>query len=679
VPRETVEVNILANIDKAVKNINKFGTSLQNAGKKLSLFVTAPLVGLGIAAVKSAADMEMQQAAFETMLGSAEKARDMLAQLTQFAAKTPFQLTDLAQGTKTLLGFGVEAQKVLPYLRQLGDVAQGNSGRFQQLTLAFAQIQATGRLMGQDLLQLINAGFNPLQVISEQTGKSMAELKKQMEKGGISAEQVAEAFKIATAEGGRFYGGMEKASQTLNGLVSTLKDNLALLGRSLAEILLPALKRITERAIQIAQHFQNLDERTRRIIVGMVGFAAAVGPVLIGIGSLMKAIKTATIIMHAFNLTNPIGWIILATAAAATLAYVIVKNWRQIELAAKRVFTVVRDYLVWNFGKVVEAVGFLAAQVVNAFNWIKSKVSREEFVPVENVFEGFLDKLQATRMEMYDAGLSAEEYRKQLEALRKEKERAESVPIPALPTLPTSPEMPTGLAAPTVELPEMNALTAARESGTVAIDAQTQALIALDHELERFGKLTDNSIDRNALMAQSFENMRWEAEQWANFLANTAVDAYQQSFEALGEAIIKGEEGWKSLGQVMKDTIAGLLRALGQQALVEAALQFARPFGLGVASGLRYLAAAATAFTAAGIVKSLAKGGSFETSGPQMVMVGDNPGGRERVDVTPVSSAGAQRDVPIHVVINLDGRVLSDFMTRASRNGQIRIDPRTVK
>ena len=77
--------------------------------------------------------------------------------------------------------------------------------KLSSLTLAFSQVQSTGRLMGQDLLQMIGQGFNPLQIISEKTGRSMADLKKDMENGAISADMVTEAFKIATSEGGRFF------------------------------------------------------------------------------------------------------------------------------------------------------------------------------------------------------------------------------------------------------------------------------------------------------------------------------------------------------------------------------------------------------------------------------------------------------------------------------------------
>jgi tape measure domain-containing protein len=186
--------------------------------------VTAGVVALGASMINSASRFEQSEVAFTTMLGSAQKAKSMLAEMQDFAKKTPFELTDIQKAGQTLLAFGLEANSILPNLKMIGDVAMGNKEKFNHLTLAFAQVQSTGRLMGQDLLQMVNQGFNPLQIISEKTGKSMASLKEAMEDGAISAEMVSEAFKVATSQGGRFFGGMEAQSKTFAGMVSNLAD-----------------------------------------------------------------------------------------------------------------------------------------------------------------------------------------------------------------------------------------------------------------------------------------------------------------------------------------------------------------------------------------------------------------------------------------------------------------------
>ena len=120
------------------------------------------------------------------------------------------------------MSFGMSAEEAQKRMKQLGDISQGDAEKFKSLTLAFAQMSSTGKLTGQDLMQMINAGFNPLEEISRKTGKSIGELKDEMSKGAISADMVAEAFASATSEGGRFYGSMEAQSKTFSGQM--LKD-----------------------------------------------------------------------------------------------------------------------------------------------------------------------------------------------------------------------------------------------------------------------------------------------------------------------------------------------------------------------------------------------------------------------------------------------------------------------
>ena len=213
----------------------------------------AALLKIGVDAVSAAADMETLTAKFEVMLGSAEKATGMIEDLTQFAATTPFALEDLAKGSETLLQFGVSADKVLPTMRMLGDVAGDNRERMKSLALVFGQISSLGRLQGQDLLQLINQGFNPLNQIAKRTGESMTVLKDRMSDGQISAEMVTQAFKDATSEGGLFFKNMEKQSQTFNGLVSTMKDNFKLILIDMGKVLLPGLKELVKNFTEVAQ------------------------------------------------------------------------------------------------------------------------------------------------------------------------------------------------------------------------------------------------------------------------------------------------------------------------------------------------------------------------------------------------------------------------------------------
>ena len=167
-------------------------------------------------------EVEALQISFETLAGTT-KGRELFGDIRSFAVNTPMMMQDLAKGAQTLLGFNIEAEKVMPILRQIGDISMGDAQKFNSLTLAFAQMSSTGKLMGQDLLQMINAGFNPLTVIAQKTGKSIGQLKDEMSAGKITVEMVADAFETATAEGGKFHGMLEKQSKGLKGAMSNLE------------------------------------------------------------------------------------------------------------------------------------------------------------------------------------------------------------------------------------------------------------------------------------------------------------------------------------------------------------------------------------------------------------------------------------------------------------------------
>lgn len=279
-------------IDSVAKNMVGFG-------KQMSMFITAPLLAIGGAALKSAADLETNTVAFEVMLGSAEKAQKMLADLATFAAKTPFALPDLQEASKLMLNFGIAAEDILPNLQMLGDVAGGNAQKLQSLALVFSQVSSAGKLQGQDLLQLINAGFNPLKEISDRTGQSMGELRKKMEQGAISADMVSESFKKATGPGGMFFGMMEKQSQTLAGRFSTLKDTAAAFGREIMEVVVPVISEFIAGITALLERFTGLDTDTKTLIITIGGLAAALGPALILIGKMIQVGKSLSLVLAA--------------------------------------------------------------------------------------------------------------------------------------------------------------------------------------------------------------------------------------------------------------------------------------------------------------------------------------------------------------------------------------------
>ena len=168
------------------------------------------------------AEIQALEVSFRTLLGSQQASAELMRQMKEFAAATPLQLGDLAKGAQTMLGFNLDPDEIMPLLKAIGDISMGDAQKFQSLTLAFSQMSSVGKLMGQDLLQMINAGFSPLAVMADKTGKSIGELKEEMSAGAISADMVKQAFIDATSEGGHFFGMLSGQGDTVKGALAQL-------------------------------------------------------------------------------------------------------------------------------------------------------------------------------------------------------------------------------------------------------------------------------------------------------------------------------------------------------------------------------------------------------------------------------------------------------------------------
>ncbi len=247
-------------------NASGFVNPLRGAQTAMSGFkstlssLAAPLLALAGAAsvgaligksIQKAADVEQMQASFAVLTQSTSAAAAMIKQLQQISASTHLSLPGLGSAAQTLLSFGLETSKVVPALRMLGDVSGGNSDRFASLALVFGQTASAGKLMGQDLLQYINAGFNPLQEISKRTGKSMGELRKEVEAGNITFAQVSQAFTDATSKGGKFFGFTEAMGRTWNGLMMKLQASIETIMREFGQPVMDALKPFLSSAIKL--------------------------------------------------------------------------------------------------------------------------------------------------------------------------------------------------------------------------------------------------------------------------------------------------------------------------------------------------------------------------------------------------------------------------------------------
>ncbi|MDC7171652.1 tape measure protein [Phocaeicola dorei] len=273
------------------------------------------LKALGSEIIRVRGEFQAADTAIQTLLGSKEKADALMSQVREFAKVSPLEFSDVTAATQMMLGFNIEAEKVPRYLQAIGDVSMGNTQKFNSLTLAFSQMSAAGKLMGQDLNQMINAGFNPLQIISEKTGKSIAILKDEMSKGAVSAEMVQQAFIDATSAGGKFYNMSENASKTINGQLSMMQDALDSvfneLGTKSESVIMDGIQMTTS----LIQNYETVGKILAGLVVTYGTYRTAVMLVTaaeskhtlveIGLTNARLLARKAQLALNAAMLTNP--------------------------------------------------------------------------------------------------------------------------------------------------------------------------------------------------------------------------------------------------------------------------------------------------------------------------------------------------------------------------------------
>jgi tape measure domain-containing protein len=264
-----VQANLQAQLGQTTRAVNEQKTAISNQQSAISSIKNLAMTYAGLSAavsavktsVKLAAEMEQTKVAFGVMTGSAAQATKLLNDFKALDIESPINFADFSRAGKTMLQFGVQAEALRPTLSRLAAISLGNAEQFQSLALAFGQVQANGRLMGQEVLQMVNAGFNPLQEISRTTGVSMIELKKRMEDGAISAQMVAKAFETATSEGGRFYGMNQQLEGTMSGQFAKLESEIKSASIALGTALIPLVQQLTGLLKDVASSATS-DEKT---------------------------------------------------------------------------------------------------------------------------------------------------------------------------------------------------------------------------------------------------------------------------------------------------------------------------------------------------------------------------------------------------------------------------------
>ena len=301
-------------LGKVQRNMRSMTSNLTKLGTSMTKAITVPLLGIAAMAVKSAADLEKMEVGFISITGGAEQAAAMMKQLTEFTAKTPFQIEAVATAARQLIASGTGIGEVNEQLQFLGDIAATTGQPINEIAAIFAKVNAKGKVELENLNQLAERGIPVFEGLAEATGLLPSELGA----GAVTVEQFNDYLKSLSQEGGIANGSMERLSETASGKFSTAMDNLKLAGAQLAESLMPIISKLLDKVVQLAQWFTNLSASTKKNILRVMGLLAVLGPLLIIIPKIVVAFgafRTGVLALNIAMMANP-----FVAAAAAIIA-----------------------------------------------------------------------------------------------------------------------------------------------------------------------------------------------------------------------------------------------------------------------------------------------------------------------------------------------------------------------
>ena len=653
--------------------------NIEAMGRSMTRSLTLPIVGVGAAAIKSAADLESLEVSFISLTGSAEGAAAMMKNLNEFAAKTPFQVESIANAARQLVASGTEISEVNNQLQFLGDIAATSGSSIEEIAAIFAKVNAKGKVELENLNQLAERGIPIFKMLSEATGLPADKLGA----GRVTVQQFNETLKAMAQDGGFAAGAMERLSQTSAGQLSTAFDNAKQALASLGVILLPIVNNVLQKIIELSKRFQGLSPNVKEGITRIGVFIATLGPMLIVLPKIAAGIKAISFSLSGLTKAiakNPIGLLAvgLSTLAASMIDLGVDTKAATVEVDKFAESLIMLDdiakkgALEAEIKRLEERFGRISDNLTKAQEKFEKKGSYSDMIALSSLATGYAN-----------AESKLEEYKEQLEQVNdrladNEKQQA--------------------------------AAAASADSHAEALRQFNLASHDYEMSLLRQGEITEKTSDKvrgkrlpsiedlgleiEDTFVDDFEIMPWEKEAFdklvklkdaaksvreelENIVQGSAASMLMNLGEALGAALTAGQKGFSLMAASLR-TLGGMLQDIGAL-LIETAASFI-VFQKNIFKNPYLAAAAGVAFVSAGAALR-AKAEQFEAPalaqgglayGPTMALVGDNRSAS--IDPEVIAPLSKLRDMMGGNTVEVVGRIsgndifLSNARATTSRN-----------
>lgn len=354
------------------------------------------ILNMGIASVQAAAQMRQYEIAFQTMLKSAEAGTQMLRDLQQFAAETPFDVPGVVSAGQQLMAFGFKAEEIIPMLTNLGDAASGlglGTEGVSRLAYALGQMQTSGKLNAQDMMQLTSAGISAWDMLAQAAGKTVAEMKDLCSKGAIDSKAAVQT--IVAGMNDQFGGMMAKTSDEVSGLLANIEETAgntsAAVGKYLTEAfnIKGILKDVSDRLGEFQQKMQTATEQGKSL--GDVIKECVPAPVIAVIGAFAAVLAVVSVAAVA-TLGAVLGLsagIVAAGAAIGAAIALIITYWDDLANAVKAAVQGILDTVVIIGTAVTEAILGVVRWILDTIGDMWADITGDH----NNWFNDFADML----------------------------------------------------------------------------------------------------------------------------------------------------------------------------------------------------------------------------------------------------------------------------------------------